>query len=137
MIFVARCQAVEHRAGVQPSPMSNRRPAIERINAVKPSDKLKRWWAVVKHATGYDRLSPTVKKVLVAIVGSIVLALGLVMLVLPGPAVIFIPLGLAILASEFRWARRMLARVRLYFRAKRQQFRERRLRRLTSRQPST
>jgi tellurite resistance protein TerC len=34
------------------------------------------------------------------------------MLVLPGPAIVVIPLGLAILALEFAWARAWLARVR-------------------------
>jgi hypothetical protein len=32
--------------------------------------------------------------------------------VLPGPAVVVIPAGLAILATEFQWARRLLHRVR-------------------------
>jgi len=31
---------------------------------------------------------------------------------LPGPAVVVIPLGLAILATEFSWARRILDRIR-------------------------
>jgi putative transmembrane protein PGPGW len=34
------------------------------------------------------------------------------MLVLPGPAVVVIPAGLAILATEFPWARRLLRQVR-------------------------
>jgi tellurite resistance protein TerC len=34
------------------------------------------------------------------------------MLVLPGPAIIVIPAGLAILATEFAWARRLLHRAR-------------------------
>ena len=34
------------------------------------------------------------------------------MLVLPGPAIIVIPLGLAVLAVEFAWARRWLERLR-------------------------
>jgi len=34
------------------------------------------------------------------------------MLVLPGPGLIVAPAGLAILATEFVWARRLLARVR-------------------------
>jgi len=33
-------------------------------------------------------------------------------LVLPGPAFIVIPLGLAILATEYAWARRWLRKVR-------------------------
>ncbi len=34
------------------------------------------------------------------------------MIVLPGPAVVVIPIGLAILATEFAWARRWLQLVR-------------------------
>lgn len=36
------------------------------------------------------------------------LVLGLALLVLPGPAFLVIPAGLAILATEFVWARRWL-----------------------------
>jgi hypothetical protein len=32
--------------------------------------------------------------------------------VLPGPAIVFIPLGLGILATEFVWAKRLMARAR-------------------------
>jgi tellurite resistance protein TerC len=52
------------------------------------------------------------RRIAVAFVGGIVLAVGVVMLVLPGPAVVVIPAGLAILATEFRWARRLLRQVR-------------------------
>jgi uncharacterized protein (TIGR02611 family) len=52
------------------------------------------------------------RKVAVAVIGSTVLALGIALIVLPGPAFIVIPLGLAILATEFLWARRLLRRVR-------------------------
>jgi uncharacterized protein (TIGR02611 family) len=45
-------------------------------------------------------------------VGFAVLAVGLLMLVLPGPAIVVIPLGLAILATELAWARRLLQRIR-------------------------
>lgn len=38
---------------------------------------------------------------------SVVLA-GIVMIVTPGPAVVVIPMGLGILATEFLWARRIL-----------------------------
>jgi tellurite resistance protein TerC len=52
------------------------------------------------------------RKVAVAVIGSTVLALGIALIVLPGPAFVVIPLGLAILATEFLWARRLLRRVR-------------------------
>lgn len=50
--------------------------------------------------------------------GGTVLIAGIVMLVLPGPAFIFIPLGLAILATEFRWARNCLSRIRQLIRSR-------------------
>src|SRR5216684_4843971 len=49
------------------------------------------------------------KRLLVLVVGTTVLLLGLVLLVLPGPGLITIALGLSILASECVWARQMLA----------------------------
>ncbi len=52
------------------------------------------------------------KRVIVIVVGFTVLALGVAMIVLPGPAFIVIPLGLAILASEFLWARRLLDKIK-------------------------
>ena len=39
------------------------------------------------------------------------------MLVLPGPAIVVIPIGLAILAAEFSWARRWLRKLRPHTRA--------------------
>ena len=52
------------------------------------------------------------RRVVVAIVGTTVLLFGIALLVLPGPAFIVIPVGLAILATEFAWARRWLEIVR-------------------------
>ncbi len=54
----------------------------------------------------------SIKKTLVAIIGFTVLIVGIAMIVLPGPAFIIIPLGLAILGNEFPWARRLLERIR-------------------------
>ena len=55
------------------------------------------------------------RRVIITVVGSTVLVVGVLLLVLPGPAFIVIPLGLAILALEFDWARRLLRRVRSYY----------------------
>jgi len=54
----------------------------------------------------------TGRRVVVAIVGISVLLLGVIMIVTPGPAVIIIPAGLAILAVEFAWARHWLRKLR-------------------------
>ena len=52
------------------------------------------------------------RKVVVAVIGVSVLAIGIALILLPGPAVLVIPLGLAILGTEFLWARRLLRRVK-------------------------
>lgn len=53
-----------------------------------------------------------VRRVVIAVVGTTVLLLGVVMLVTPGPALLVIPAGLAILGLEFAWARYWLRRAR-------------------------
>jgi len=45
-----------------------------------------------------------------ALAGFVVLAVGLVMVVTPGPAAVVIPIGLAMLALEFAWAEHLLDR---------------------------
>lgn len=57
--------------------------------------------------------APGVKKAVVAVIGGTVLMLGICLIVLPGPAIVVIPAGLAILATEFVWARRWLQKARL------------------------
>jgi tellurite resistance protein TerC len=52
------------------------------------------------------------RRMIVLVVGGTVLLVGVAMLVLPGPGLVVAPAGLAILATEFLWARRLLARVR-------------------------
>ena len=53
-----------------------------------------------------------VRRVFVFIFGISVLIVGIVMIVAPGPAFVVIPLGLAILATEFVWAQRVLHRLK-------------------------
>ena len=48
----------------------------------------------------------------VAVIGSSVLAFGIALIVLPGPSSLVIPVGLAILATEFVWARKLLHSLR-------------------------
>jgi uncharacterized protein (TIGR02611 family) len=52
------------------------------------------------------------RKIAVALVGGLVVLVGMVMIVLPGPAVVVIPFGVAILATEFEWAQRLLLQLR-------------------------
>ena len=51
------------------------------------------------------------RRIIVLVVGSIVLLAGLAMLVLPGPGILGVVAGVAILASEFPWARRWLTKL--------------------------
>jgi uncharacterized protein (TIGR02611 family) len=52
------------------------------------------------------------KRLIVVVIGFTILAIGVAMIVLPGPAVVVIPIGLAILATEFIWARKILVTVK-------------------------
>ena len=52
------------------------------------------------------------RRIVIAVVGLTIFLLGVVMLVTPGPGLLFIPLGLAVLSIEFAWARFWLRRVR-------------------------
>lgn len=53
-----------------------------------------------------------VKRIVVMVLGGTVLAVGIALIVLPGPAFIVIPAGLAILAIEFAWPHRWLTKAR-------------------------
>ncbi len=50
------------------------------------------------------------KRVISIVIGFTIVIFGLIMLVTPGPGVVAIIAGLAILGTEFVWARRLLKR---------------------------
>jgi uncharacterized protein (TIGR02611 family) len=52
------------------------------------------------------------RRIAIAVVGGTVLIIGLALIVLPGPAFVVIPVGLAILSVEFAWARNWLQKLR-------------------------
>ncbi len=52
------------------------------------------------------------RRLVVGVVGATVTLVGVALIVLPGPAVVVIPLGLAILATEFVWAKTLLDRIK-------------------------
>lgn len=85
------------RATFAPSPHALKRSWQQRLNA----------------RLGLDRM-PVIRKLVYSVLGITVLLIGVAMIVLPGPAVIVIPLGLAILAGEYAWARRILRRGRVF-----------------------
>lgn len=53
-----------------------------------------------------------VKRVVRTVFGFTLLAIGVVMLVTPGPGWVVIFAGLAVLAAEYLWARRLLDRLK-------------------------
>jgi tellurite resistance protein TerC len=52
------------------------------------------------------------RRIAISIVGGTVLLIGFAMLILPGPGLVVIPLGLAILGIEYAWARVWLRKVK-------------------------
>jgi len=51
------------------------------------------------------------RRIAVTVVGTVILAVGVVLLVAPGPGLVVIALALAVFAIEYQWARRNLAAV--------------------------
>jgi len=68
----------------------------------------------LNHALKLDQLPAAVRRTLIALIGGSILLIGLALIFLPGPAFIVIPVGLAILATEFAWARHSLQKARGY-----------------------
>ena len=61
-----------------------------------------------------DSTYRTARRTAVVLIGFSILAGGVAMLLLPGPAILVIPAGLAILGLEFAWARRWLRTIRYH-----------------------
>lgn len=74
--------------------------------------------AVIRSLLVFDEKHPlylpykVAKRIAIGIVGGSVLIVGICMIVLPGPAFVVIPAGLAILGLEFAWARSWLKKVK-------------------------
>ena len=62
----------------------------------------------MKSTVAYKRL----RRVIIGVIGGTILGIGLVMIILPGPAFIVIPLGLSILATEYLWAKKALHKMK-------------------------
>jgi uncharacterized protein (TIGR02611 family) len=60
------------------------------------------------------------KRLIVIVVGSTVLLMGIAMIVLPGPAILVIPVGLSVLATELVWARKLLSKLKKYISKRKQ-----------------
>lgn len=67
---------------------------------------------MLEYSPMLKKLSETTSFLFIAITGGIVIALGIMMLVLPGPGIIVILIGVAILSKRFSWPKRVLDWVR-------------------------
>ena len=54
----------------------------------------------------------TARKIAIALIGATLLLIGIALLVLPGPGMLTIMAGLAVLAAEFAWARLWLRKLK-------------------------
>jgi tellurite resistance protein TerC len=63
----------------------------------------------------YEMTYTGFRRIIITLIGVSVLIIGIIFIVTPGPAIIVIPAGLAILASEFVWARILLKKVKHKF----------------------
>ena len=79
--------------------MRSRHPQIE---------KLKQRVKIIFCSIFDNPLARPAKKVVITVVGVFVTLLGILLIVLPGPAFLLIPVGLAILALEYPIARKWL-----------------------------
>ena len=55
-----------------------------------------------------DLLYKQIKKLVIFLIGISVLLFGCVLFFTPGPAIVVIPIGLGLLATEFIWAKKLL-----------------------------
>lgn len=61
---------------------------------------------------GWRSIPSPYRQIVVATGGVLLLLVGAALLVLPGPGLLVIALGIGVLATEFRWARRIFDRGR-------------------------
>ena len=59
-----------------------------------------------------NKILKDIKKIFILLIGITILLIGLALLILPGPGILTIILGLVILASEFIWAKRLLMKLK-------------------------
>jgi uncharacterized protein (TIGR02611 family) len=62
-----------------------------------------------------EKVKRHTKRVFISIVGTVVVLVGIVAIPYPGPGWLIVFAGLAILATEFMWARRLLDFARGYY----------------------
>ena len=62
-----------------------------------------------------DVIKKRTKKIAISVSGVLILIIGLVMLITPGPGWLLIIMGLGILAPEYAWAHNLLDKAKKYY----------------------
>ncbi len=86
---------------------------MQTIDAQRQHDEVNEVnWAGIKSVFTLRILPTPLRKAIIGLIGGTILLIGVALIVLPGPAFIVIPIGLAILATEFAWARQAVQHTR-------------------------
>ncbi len=72
-----------------------------------PEHPLRVWLRGVRERVDRNRHLNFLYRVFIALVGGVIVLAGIIMLVTPGPGWLTIFLGLAVLSTEFHWAKRL------------------------------
>jgi hypothetical protein len=86
-------------------------PAVARGGRVPFNARFSNWLSRVLVRLKLDEV-PHIKRIIVTVVGGTIVILGVLMFFTPGPAILVIPAGLAVLGTEYAWARRWLRNAR-------------------------
>jgi len=64
------------------------------------------------HRVGLVLIPPIIRRTIIALIGGTIVLIGLLLIFLPGPGALVILVGLAVLGTEFVWAKRLIRRAR-------------------------
>lgn len=78
----------------------------------RPDRPLRRWLRSIRAAIGARPLLLTAYRIGLAVLGGLIVVIGLILVPLPGPGWLIVFLGLAVLGTEFSWANRLAAVVK-------------------------
>lgn len=88
------------------------RPEEDAARAERMGRPISRFLARGRRAIRRHPALDVVYRIVVTVLGSAIALVGLVMVPLPGPGWLVVFVGLAVLGSEYRWARRLLGWLR-------------------------
>ncbi len=92
------------------SPSSIQREIQEGIaEGESPNHPIRRWLGGVRAQVASRPRLNLAYRILVATLGTLIVLVGIVLIPLPGPGWLIVFLGLAVLSTEFHWARRLSA----------------------------